>query len=94
MLIRTSFKEGRAIGLFGMIDLQKNGKGEPLCPYNGTSVAMTELAKAFDQAGLFTFVRWASFTCIPPLCITKEQLLEAFDTIDRCLEVTDRYFEG
>lgn len=89
-----SFKEGRAIGLFGMIDLRKNSQGEPLCPYNGTSVAMTELAKAFDEAGLFTFVRWSSFTCIPPLCITNEQLLEAFATIDRCLAVTDRYFEG
>lgn len=88
-----TFKEGRAIGLFGMIDLQKNHAGEPLCPYNGTSVAMTELAKAFDQHGLFTFVRWNSFTCIPPLCITEAQLIEAFDIIDTCLSVADKYFE-
>jgi taurine---2-oxoglutarate transaminase len=89
-----TFKEGRAIGLFGMIDLQKNAQGEPLCPYNGTSEAMSALARALDEAGIFTFLRWASFTCIPPLCITEAQLVETFDTIDRCLEVTDRYFEA
>jgi len=89
-----TFKEGRAIGLFGMIDLQKNKKGEPLCAYNGTSVAMTEFAKALDAHGIFTFVRWNSFTCIPPLCITEEQLRETFATISTCLEVTHPYFEG
>jgi taurine--2-oxoglutarate transaminase len=89
-----TFKEGRAIGLFGMIDLQKNSKGEPLCAYNGTSVAMTEFAKALDAHGIFTFVRWNSFTCIPPLCITEEQLRETFATISKCLEVTDKYFES
>ena len=89
-----SFREGRAIGLFGMIDLRKNSKGEAICAYNGTSPAMTELGKFFDQEGLFTFMRWSSFTCIPPLCITEAQLAEAFDVIDRGLDITDRYFEG
>jgi taurine--2-oxoglutarate transaminase len=89
-----TFKEGRAIGLFGMIDLQKNSRGEPLCAYNGTSVAMTEFAKALDESGIFSFVRWNSFTCIPPLCITEEQLRETFATIDRCFAVADRHFEG
>ncbi|MFO0750694.1 MAG: aminotransferase class III-fold pyridoxal phosphate-dependent enzyme [Myxococcota bacterium] len=89
-----SFKEGRVIGLFGMIDLQKNSAGEPLAPYNGTSPAMTNFAKALDEAGLFSFVRWASFTCIPPLCITEAQLHEAFEIIDRCLYVADKGFEG
>ena len=89
----VSFKEGRAIGLFGMIDLRKNAKGDPLCPYNGTSQAMNELGKAFDEAGLFSMVRWSSFTCIPPLCITEAQLIEAFDIIDRCLDVADRAYE-
>jgi taurine--2-oxoglutarate transaminase len=87
-------KEGRAIGLFGMVDLQKNAAGEPMAPYNGTSEAMGKLAKAFDEAGLFTFVRWNNFTCNPPLCITEAQLREAFAIIDRCLDVCDPHFEG
>ena len=89
-----SVKEGRCIGLFGMIDLQKNAAGERLAPYNGTSEAMTALGKAFRENHLFTFVRWGSFMCNPPLCITEEQLLEAFAIVDKCLDVTDAYFDG
>lgn len=89
-----SVKEGRCIGLFGMMDLQKNSKGERMAPYNGTSEAMGKLGAFFRENGLFTFVRWGSFMCNPPLCITEEQLLECFDIIDRGLDVTDQYFEG
>ena len=89
-----SVKEGRCIGLFGMIDLQKNSKGERMAPYNGTSPAMTELGKYFRDAGLFTFIRWGSFMCNPPLCITEEQLLEAYAIIDKGLDLTDKHFEG
>jgi adenosylmethionine-8-amino-7-oxononanoate aminotransferase len=32
--------------------------------------------------------------CNPPLCITEEQMEEAFEIIDRALEVTDQAFEG
>ncbi len=89
-----SVKEGRCIGLFGMIDLQKDSRGTPLAPYNGTHPAMGRLARFFRDNGLFTFVRWGSFMCNPPLVITEEQLLEGFDIIDRGLELTDDAFEG
>jgi taurine--2-oxoglutarate transaminase len=89
-----SFGEGRCIGLFGMIDIRKNSKNEPIAPYNGSHPAMTKLAGFFRDNGLFTFSRWSSFTCIPPLCITEEQLKEGFDIIDRGLEITDAAFEG
>lgn len=89
-----SVKEGRCIGLFGMMDLQKNSKGERMAPYNGTSEAMGKLGAFFRENGLFTFVRWGSFMCNPPLCITEAQLLECFEIIDRGLNVTDQYFEG
>jgi len=87
-------KEGRALGLFGMVDLQKNAAGEPMAPFNGTSEAMNKLSKAFDEAGLFTFVRWGSFTCNPPLCITEAQLRECFAIIDTCLDVCDSHYEA
>ena len=89
-----SFGEGRCIGLFGMIDVRKNSRGELLAPYNGAHPAMGKLAQFFRKEGLFTFVRWSNFTCNPPLCITAEQLKEGFAIIDRGLEITDQVFEG
>ena len=88
-----SVKTGRCIGLFGMMDLQKNSAGEPIAPFNGSHPAMGALGKFFLDNGLFTFVRWGSFMCNPPLCITEEQIHEAFEIIDRGLEITDRVFE-
>ncbi len=89
-----SLKEGRVIGLFGMMDVQKNEQGDLIAPYNGTHPAMGQLAKFFEQEGLFTFVRWSSFTCNPPLTITEEQLMEGFAIVDRGLEITDAVFEA
>jgi taurine--2-oxoglutarate transaminase len=87
-------KESRNIGLFGMVDLQKNSKGERMAAYNSTSEPMKKLGKFFQDEGLFTFVRWASFMCNPPLCITEEQLADGFEIIDRGLDIVDEYFEG
>ncbi|MBM4290656.1 MAG: aminotransferase class III-fold pyridoxal phosphate-dependent enzyme [Deltaproteobacteria bacterium] len=89
-----SAKVGRQIGLFGMMDIQKNSAGAPLAPYNGGHPKMKEFADFLRAQGLFTFVRWSSFTCNPPLCITAEQLKEGFEIIDRALDITDQAFEG
>ncbi|MCP4504035.1 MAG: aminotransferase class III-fold pyridoxal phosphate-dependent enzyme [Deltaproteobacteria bacterium] len=93
-LKHPSMKIGRNIGLFGMIDLQKNSAGEPMAPFNSTSTAMTELAQFFKDNNFFTFVRWHSFMCNPPLCIKEKELRTGFEIIDRALDVTDKYFEG
>ena len=84
-----SVRGGRCIGLFGMIDIQKDAEGTSIAPYDGTHPAMQKLAKFFRDEGLFTFVRWGSFMCNPPLCITEEQLREGFEIIDRGLDITD-----
>ena len=89
-----SVREGRCIGLFGMIDVQKNSNGDRIAPYNGGSPVMAKLNNFFREQGLFTFIRWGSFMCNPPLCITEEQLLECFNIVDRGLDITDQYFEG
>ncbi len=83
----------RQIGLFGMMDVQKNSTGEPMAPYNGNHPAMATFAKFLKDNGLFTFVRWGSFMCNPPLCINAEQIADAFQIIDRGLEITDAAFE-
>ena len=89
-----SVKAFRCIGMFGMMDLRRNAAGDPMAPYNGTSEPMKKLAAHFRDKGLFTFVRWGSFMCNPPLVITEEQLAEGFAIIDEGLSITDGYFEG
>ncbi len=89
-----SVKTYRSIGLFGVLELQKNTAGETLAPFNGSHPAIAEMAKFLRENGLFTFIRWFNVMCNPPLCITEEQLAEGFDIIDRGLEITDAAFEG
>lgn len=89
-----SVKGGRCLGLFGMIDIQKNTQGELIAPYGGSHPAMAEVAQFIKAEGLFTFLRWSHVMCNPPLCITEEQLLEGFSILDRAFEITDRAFEG
>ena len=81
----------RSIGLFGIVELIRNRKTkEPMAPFNGTSDEMQALGKFFRDQGLYTIVRWNSFYTNPPLCINEQQLREAFEIIDRGLEITDR----
>jgi taurine--2-oxoglutarate transaminase len=81
----------RSIGLFGLVELVRDrAKKVPMAPFNGTSDEMVALGKFFRQEGLYTFVRWNTFFTNPPLCITEEQLREAFAIIDRGLEITDK----
>jgi len=80
----------RNIGLFGLVELVRNPKTlEPMAPFNGTSPEMQSLGKYFRQEGLYTFVRWNTFFTNPPLCITEEEMREAFAIIDKGLEITD-----
>ena len=72
------------------VELVRNRESrEPLAPFNGTSPEMQALGKFFREEGLYTFVRWNNFFTNPPLCITEEQLREAFGIIDRALDDTD-----
>ncbi|MBI4705869.1 MAG: aminotransferase class III-fold pyridoxal phosphate-dependent enzyme [Deltaproteobacteria bacterium] len=89
-----SVRAYRAIGLFGGIELQKNSRGEPLSAYNTTHEAVTGLGKALLDRGLYTMTHWHMVFCNPPLCITAEQLGEAFAIFDEALAVTDAVFEG
>ena len=84
----------RNIGLFGMVDLQRDTDGTPMAPYNGSHPAMGMLNDFLRSNGLFTFMRWGSFMCNPPLCITEEQLRESFAIIDRGLDRVDEVVTG
>jgi len=81
----------RNIGLFGIVELVRNPKTlEPMAPFNGTSPEMQALGKHFRQEGLYTFVRWNTFFTNPPLFITEDELREAFEIIDKGLDITDQ----
>jgi taurine--2-oxoglutarate transaminase len=81
----------RNIGLFGIFELVRDQNTlEPMAPFNGTSPEMQALGKHFRQEGLYTFVRWNTFFTNPPLCITEEEMREAFAIIDKGLEITDQ----
>jgi len=81
----------RSIGLFGIVELVRNRETrEPLAQFNSASPEMQALGKFFRQEGLYTFVRWNTFFTNPPLCITEDEMREAFAIIDRGLEITDQ----
>jgi len=80
----------RSIGLFGIVQLIRDrATREPMAPFNGSSPEMAALDKRFKADGLYTMQHWDSFFTNPPLCITEDQLEEAFGIIDAALEVTD-----
>jgi taurine--2-oxoglutarate transaminase len=83
----------RQIGLFGMMDLQRDIEGTRMAPYNGTHPGMAALGQYFRESHFFTFVRWGSFMCNPPLCINESQLAECFEIIDRGLDITDGHMD-
>jgi len=88
-----SVRAFRCIGLFGVIEVQKNAAGDPIAPFNGSHPAMIKLAAFFRESGLFTFVRWHYFMCNSSLTISEEQIRDGFAIIDRGLEITDAAFE-
>jgi taurine--2-oxoglutarate transaminase len=75
----------RNIGLFGIVELVNPKTNTPLAPFGGTSDEMKRLNSYFREEGLYTFVRWHTFFTNPPLCITEEQIREAFGVIDKSL---------
>mgnify|MGYP000400668376 CR=1 FL=1 len=90
----VSLKGGRCIGLFGMLDVQKNSQGDLIAPYNGGHPAMAKANAYCREQGLFTFFRWSHIMCNPPLCIDEATLREGFGIIDGALDITDEAFEG
>ncbi len=81
----------RNIGLFGILELVRDRDTmEPMAPFNGTSDEIKAIAKALDERGIYTFVRWHTIMTNPPLCITEEELAEGFAIIDDALEIADR----
>ena len=84
----------RNIGLFGILELVKNARNEPLSPFNVQNETMGEIGRFLLDHGVSTMIRWWNVMTNPPLCITAEQLQEGFEVIDRALEIADRAYEA
>ncbi len=81
----------RSIGLFGILELVRNrATMEPMAPFNGASAEMKEINRFLLDNGLYTFVRWHTIMTNPPLCITRAELDQGFEILDRALEIGDR----
>ena len=89
-----SIRTHRNIGLFGIVEIQKNRRGERIAAYNQSSPVMGKLSKFFAEKGLYTPVRWDNFMCNPPLCITESELREGIAIIDEGLKITDDAMEA
>ncbi|EAS66828.1 aminotransferase class-III [Dictyostelium discoideum AX4] len=84
----------RSLGLFGIVELQKNSNGDPFIEYNGPPhPAMTKLSSDFVENGLYTLCRWSSFFTNPPLTINEKELKEGFEILDKSLTNLDKHFE-
>jgi taurine--2-oxoglutarate transaminase len=80
----------RNLGLFGILDLVRSRDPfTPLTPFNGTSDEMKAVGKYLREHGLYTMIANNSIHTNPPLCITEEQLAEAFAIIDGALDIAD-----
>lgn len=84
-----SVRAVRALGLFGMVDLQRDAAGTPLAAYGESHPAVKAFKQALLDAGVYVYCRWSSFMCLPPLCVTEAELREGFDAIDEALALTD-----
>mmetsp|Transcript_77282 Transcript_77282/g.216004 ORF Transcript_77282/g.216004 Transcript_77282/m.216004 type:complete len:531 (+) Transcript_77282:83-1675(+) len=84
-----SVKAGRAIGLFGCLDLQgKDGRaiqplGTPFTP------AVQTLKQALVRNGIMGMFRPPLLHCTPPLVITEPELRDGFQRVSRSLAELD-----
>jgi len=82
-------RQGRAIGLFGCIDLT-DSTGNMVQKYEDPRPAVVvELQKAMLANGLLGLFRPPLLHCAPPLIITENELRDGFDRLDKSLTVAD-----
>ena len=83
-------RQGRALGLFGCIDLVDE-KGMYLQPLHGPSPpAAAAFRAAMREEGIYGLLRLPFVHCAPPLVISEAELRDGFARIDRSLDVLDQ----
>ena len=81
----------RGIGLLASIELVRDRETrEPLVPFNTESEITTRIKKLLAEHGMHTIVRWNLILVAPPLIITRSELDEGFNILDRVLDEVDK----
>ncbi len=81
----------RNIGLFGILELVRDRETfEPMAPYGGASDEMKAVGRYLKDNGLYTFVRFNTIHCNPPLTISEEEMAEGFEILDAALDIADK----
>ena len=84
-----SVRGGRAIGMFGCLDLQQPD-GTQVQPLAGPPhPAVPAFKAALLENGISGFVRPPLLHCAPPLVTSADELKEGFSRIDKALTVLD-----
>lgn len=90
-----SIGEVRGLGVFWAIELVKNRKTrEPLVPYNAAGEAAAPMGKFTAECkklGLMPFVNMNRTHVVPPCNVTKDEVLEGLEILDKALKVTDEF---
>jgi adenosylmethionine-8-amino-7-oxononanoate aminotransferase len=85
----TSVKQGRAIGLFGCLDLQQPD-GKAIQPLAGPSPPhVTAFRQALRENGLMALFRPPLLHCCPPLVISETELRDGFQRLSTALAQLD-----
>ena len=80
----------RGLGLLASIELVRNAETrEPLAPLNVETDVTASIKKLLAQNGMYTLVRWGLIIVAPPLIISRSELDEGFDILDRVLTKVD-----
>lgn len=88
----------RYIGLFSVIEVVKDKSNKtPIATRNakGAELAtMNQVGAYLRENGLFTFIKANMIFIVPPLCITKQQIDEGIDILNKALNITDSVVEA
>jgi len=85
----SSVRQGRAIGLFGCLDLI-GSDGQSIQDYQDAPSQRTlEFRKAMFANGLWGLFRPPLLHCAPPLVITEAELRDGFRRLDKALDSLD-----
>ena len=82
-------KQYRAIGLLGCFDVHDSQGHNPKLQHEVAHEAFWKYKEAFKDNGLVGLHRYPHIHCAPPLVITKEELRDGFQRLDRALTVLD-----
>ena len=83
-------RQGRALGLFGCLDLIDPSSGEYIQQLHTPSPpAVNAFKKAMREEGVYGLLRPPFVHCAPPLVINEEELRDGFARVDRALDVLD-----